>query len=295
MIDIAWQSSPLPAPADMYLDLLLGVVVAALAVHTFRTLTGRTCFALLTGKGPAHRAALTHIGFLTPTNVVVAAMTSPWVWTRQADDWMRHPMLNVRDLYYALSWPTGLLLWASLAATTLLLFCVAAVALLRPGKDHENDTAPKEDSAGARFQRDRYRTDLSNEEYLALQGFLYSRGGAGWLLLAGPSSVMGWHWKDDNDTQWHTADAALAGFFPDHHSREAALSCGWRVVPDHTDSGRLKDFLAAELSREDNKQIKHPLVDLDDLPGEAPPTPEESELFSQLYPDHYQPDSLQHT
>ncbi|TDH23178.1 hypothetical protein [Mycobacteroides franklinii] len=299
MTDSPWQPAPLPAPADMYTGLLVAVLVVTLAAHTLHTLTGRTGIALLTATGPDRRTALTRVAILAPVNILVAALTWPWVWTRPSDAWIRLPMMDTRDLYYALNWLIGVLLWASLAATTVGLVVVTLVALLCPSKK------PGENSGNADLNQpvndppsrpDRYGGDLSNEEYLALQGFLYSGGGQGWLLRAGTSSIMGWHWKDDNDANWNTADTALEGFFHTRSSREAALNCGWRVVPDHTDSGRLREFLAAELHRENAKQIKHTTVDLDDLPEDAPLTPEESEFFSQLYPDnHYRPDSLQHT
>lgn len=297
MFESPWHSGPLPAPTDMYSGLLAAVLVGTLTVHTFRTLTGPRCFALLAGRGPAYRQALDHIMFLAPVNVITAALTLPWVWKRPTDAWMHLPMMDTRDLYDTLNWLVGLLLWASLAATTLGLLAVTVVAVLRPAKDHvPTEIAYPEPAELEARMPDRYGMDLSNEEYLALQGFLHNGGGQGWLLLAGSSSIMGWHWKDPSDAVWGTADAALEGFFPAHSAREAALNCGWRVVPDHTDSGRLTQFLAAELQRENDKQIKHATVDLDNLPEDVPLTPEESEFYSQLYPDHYhQPDTLQHT
>lgn len=297
MTDSPWQPAPLPAPVDMYTGLLVAVLVVTLAAHTVHTLTGRTGIALLTAKGPDRRTALTHVAILAPVNVLVAAITWPWVWTRPSDAWIRLPMMDTRDLYYALNWLVGVLLWASLAATTLGLLAVTIVSVLGPVKDREPAEIeyPEPAELGTGIP-DRYGIDLSNEEYLALQGFLHSGGGQGWLLLAGSNSLMGWHWKDPSDAVWGTADTALEGFFPENRAREAALNCGWRVVPDHTDSGRLRAFLAAELDRENAKQIKHTTVDLDNLPEDVPLTPEESELYSQLYPDHYyQPDSLQHT
>lgn len=297
MTDSPWQPAPLPTPADMYTGLLVAVLVVTLAAHTLHTLTGRTGIALLTATGPDRRTALTRVAILAPVNILVAALTWPWVWTRPSDAWIRLPMMDTRDLYYALNWLIGVLLWAALAAATLALLVMATFAVLRPAKDCEPAEIqyPEPSELGSGMP-DQYGIDLSNEEYLALQGFLYSGGGPGWLLLAGSNSLMGWHWKEHSDAVWGTADAALEGFFPTRSSREAALNCGWRVVPDHTDSGRLRAFLAAELHRENAKQIKHTTVDLDDLPADVPLTPEESEFFSQLYPDHhYQPDSLQHT
>lgn len=297
MIESPWYSGPLPAPTDMYSGLLAAVLVGTLTVHTFGTLTGPRCFALLAAKGPAYRQALNHIMFLVPVNVIIAALTLPWVWKRPTDAWMRLPMTDTHDLYEALNWLVGLLLWASLAATTLGLLAVTIVAVLRPVKDHvpAEIEYPEPAELGTGIP-ERYGMDLSNEEYLALQGFLYSGGGQGWSLLAGSSSVMGWHWKDPSDAVWGTANTALEGFFPEQSSREAAVNCGWRVVPDHTNSGRLREFLDAELLRENAKQIKHTTVDLDDLPTDAPLTPEEAEQFSQLYPDHnYELDRLQHT
>ena len=277
------SKSLLLTPLQMYgevMRVLIVLLMLALAVNTLRLLIGGACVEVLLPRPAADwRSGFIKLVGAVSVNMAVCLAVGV-VMGKPSDAWLSAPMGDARDIYVAISWLLVVVFWAVLVVLTLIAALVMVAALLsRLGRRCLRDTDVADPVSWGQnwvFERgrDRYCVGVSNEEYLALQGFYSCGGGSGWALIAEHSGVdgvvLGWHWRDDNDPVWCGSQAAWFGFLPDSDSRESAADCGWRVVPDHTDSGRLARFLKQEFVRENEKQIKRQVVGVGAVTGEVP-------------------------